>query len=398
MIGFLITQLVVLTTGLAWAAYRVEHLESDGELPNARNEPLTVRPLVDYPEVVSDEQLRGVLSKLVPRFRGKRPKINYVDHALRLWGIDATFPDPQCLSGREMRQLLLDHQQFKAAWGDQTNPLLIDTDSGIRVRVQQGLATSSHVDHTLAGLAEVGTPLSFPVHTRAGKTTVRALLAHSLREFSLNQVETEWSALSYALYLPPAKRWKSRDGQEITFDRLANRLMRQELSQGVCFGNHRLHALVVLLRADEQSGSAHARKSGYSVLSASTRSNIVNHLKEATEILVRNQHPEGYWSRSWAEDGSEHSAEALAEGLRARILATGHCMEWWALAPEELHPPGDCLVRAGQWLCRTIETLSDQQVQNQYGPLSHAGRALALWRARLPADRSFASGSESVEE
>src|SRR5690606_25666492 len=162
---------------------------------------------------------------------------------LRFWGVEATFDDPACLSGVEMRELLLDHRQYGAAWGSEQKPFLIPTAAGIRVRMQEGDATASHVDHTLACLAEVGTPLDFPVLTPAGETRLRALFDQSLRDFRLNQLEYEWSTLAYALYLPPTRRWFSSEGQEITFDRLARRLMRQRLSLGVCRGHHRLHTL-----------------------------------------------------------------------------------------------------------------------------------------------------------
>jgi hypothetical protein len=56
------------------------------------------------------------------------------------------------------------------------------------------------------------------------------------------------------------------------------------------------------------------------------------------------------------------------------------------MAPRESHPPRDTLVRAGQWLVATIEEMSDDTIAANYTFLSHAGRALALWRGKQVAD------------
>jgi hypothetical protein len=373
---FLFMQMIIVPGTLVWGAYHGGLLEPQHVLPTARNEPLRVVPRYDVPEVVSDEQLSRVLHKLRPAFRGTDIKINHVDHALRFWGLLAMFEDPACLSGEEMRQLLLDHEEFVKVYGPKRPPLLMDTQQGVRVRVQEGRASSSHYDHTLATLAEIGTPLDSPLRSPLRKTNVATLLDQTLRDFSLNQAEYEWSALAFALYLQPLDEWQTTEGQWVSFDRLADRLMRQELPLGVCAGNHRLHALVTFLRIDEETP----------LLSPEKRAEVIDFLKGVTALLVRNQHPEGYWTRDWPSLGAPSSDSAQADGstLQGRILATGHPLEWWALAPEEVLPPRHVLVSAGQWLVRAIDDLSDRQVQDYYTFLSHAGHALSIWRGREP--------------
>lgn len=370
---FLVVQLLIAGSSGGWAAYRSRQMESALLLPIPRNEPLQVLPRFDYPDVITDEQLPQALSKLRPRLRGANPKINHVDHALRLWGTEATFADKECLSGLELRELLLDHRRFAEAWGSKTSPFLTVGPAGVRARLQEGDATASHVDHTLACLAESGTPLDFPVITANGETRVLALLRQSLRDFSLNQVEYEWSALAYALYLPTRNSWFTDEKQLVNFDRIADRIMRQALPQGVCLGNHRMHALVMLLRVDEQTR----------ILSEGTRQRIVAYLAGVTQQFVRSQKADGFWDRSWAGTAAVNP-DAPENPLSNRILATGHVLEWWSLAPAEVHPPRETLVRAGQWLYRTIEGMSPREIEVNYTFLSHAGRALALWRGRLP--------------
>jgi len=367
---FLFVQVVLVGVALAATARRLKQLEFT--LPPMRNQPPQVTPLYDDPCVVSDEQLLHVLHKLRPQLRGEQPKINHIDHALRFWGLESEFADPACLSGREMRELLLDHPSFSKAWGDKTQPLLIDRPRGVAVRTQEGQATASHVDHTLASLAEVGTPIDYPVRTPNGVVTVRSLVEQALAEFSLNQVEYEWSTLAFALYLEPTKKWTSHEGQEITYDRLAERIMRQRLNQGVCMGNHRLHALVMLLRLDEQTP----------LLSETGRQRIVDHLRDATRRFVASQHLEGYWTRDWPSATPPATPDDSSQ--QDRILATGHVLEWWALAPPEVQPPHETLVRGGQWLSKTIGELDEDKIRDYYTFLTHAGRALALWRGHFP--------------
>jgi len=369
--------LMVVIVGVSRARLRDEHRHH--ELPPMRSRPLSVEPLHDRPDFISDEQLLDVLYKLRPRLREEKPKINHVDHALRFWGAEALFHDPECLSGAEMRELLLDNRRFAEAWGSDEKPLLECTEHGVAVRTQEGDASASHLDHTLAGLAEVGTPLDFPVQTSEGPTTVRALLKNSLESFDINQVEYEWSSLAYVLYLRSLAPFDDVYGQETSFDRLADRIMRQRMKKGVCYGNHRLHALVMMLRVDDR----------HPILGEGCRARIIAHLKSATQTLIASQDPKGFWNQYWTtgvapmgEDDDEPSQ--LAPRAR-KLLATGHVLEWWSLAPGEVLPPDEVIRRAAQWLAAEVTSLDDEQIRRNYTFLTHAGRALALWRGHFPA-------------
>ena len=99
------------------------------------------------------------------------------------------------------------------------------------------------------------------------------MLEHSLDEFRLNQQEYEWSALAYVLYLPPARSWVTAEGQRITFDRLADRIMREDLSRGVCAAHHRMHALVAMLRVDDQTP----------IIADATRVRVLNYLSAVVQ-------------------------------------------------------------------------------------------------------------------
>jgi len=389
---FCTLQVVFLAATLGYGAHRYREMTADRVLPTPAETPISIGPLYDRPAVVSDEQLGLVLERLQPRLRGPQPRINQVDHALRFWGVPATFEDPECLSGVELRELLLDHRSFVQAWGSDTKPFLIpDTRADqdlLSFRTKDGLQTASHVDHTIAGLGEVGTPLDYPVITPIGERPLRAALIQSLREFSLNQEEYEWSTLAYLHYLPHVASWYTTEGQQITWDRLADRLMRQRLAQGVCFGNHRLHALVMMLRVDAEYNR---------LLSDEARARVLAYLRDATDRLIATQHEDGYWDAGWPGvelEGQAPSVEGPLGTAADRMLATGHALEWWSLAPEEVLPPDDVIVRAGQWISNQILALSDAEIRRYYTFLTHAGRALALWRGKFPYEVALPAHSD----
>lgn len=387
---FVALQIVIVAAGAGYAAHRYEEMMAPHALPVPNNEPVQVGPLYDRPDVISDEQLVALLQQLQPRLRVRNPKINDVDHALRFWGVPAAFEDPACLSGVELRELLLDHRAFQKAWGPKEDPFLIpDTTADADLfsfRTVSGPASASHYDHTIAGLGEVGTPLDFPVITPAGERPLRAAFDYSLEHFSLNQTEYEWSTLTYVQYMPQVRQWYTTEGQIVTWDRLARRIMRQRLASGVCFGNHRLHTLVMMLRVDEEQQK---------LFSDEVRSEVIAHLRDATDRLIHTQHEEGYWDGRWPGDEWDGPQPKNADGpfgpVADRLLATGHTLEWWALAPPELLPPDDVVARAGQWVFHTISGLTNSQLNSYYPFLTHAGRALSLWRGKFPYQVPLAS-------
>lgn len=383
--AFVVAQLIFWGGFGVYASHRHQQIEEERFVPIPTTEAFRVRPEHDRPEVISDADLVAVLNKLRPRLTGPQPRINHVDHALRFWGVEARFPgDEDSMSGVELRELLTDHRRFMSAWGDGTRPFLLpNTRAGrslLAFRTRSGEASASHVDHTLAGLAEVGTPLDYPVATPNGELPLRAAFDFTVSRFRLNQAEYEWSVLVFLHYYAHLKHWYTGEGQRVTWDLLADRLMRQRLAQGVCYGNHRLYTLAILLRVDDTK----------KLLSPESRTAVIAHLSDVTKRLEQTQHADGYWDGTWPGeewDGPQTDEEAQPLGsLADKILATGHAMEWWAMAPASVQPSSQTIEKSGHWLTKTIKGLSESDVKRYYTFLSHAGRSLALWRGKLPAE------------
>lgn len=360
----------------------------------SRNEPLVIAPRFDDPRVVTDEQLAAVLDRVKPP---SEPVVtNSMVHALRLWGAEADFGDAKIPSGQQLRDYFLDDAVFRRFAGAKAPPLFYKGLNGIEVRsfddrVTDRETSSHHADDLLATLAEAGVPLDATLKLRDGEAKVSDLLETSLRRFHLDQLEYEWTAIAYARYVFPQREWRNKYGQRIDVDQLVDEIVCHPLELGPCNGLHRLEALAVLYRADEQ---VHA-------LSSRTKMKILAHMKGVSQLLADSQHSQGYWTREWPKgtvataplspggrgaggEGETPAKAAPVASLHDQLLVTGHHLEWLALAPDEVQPPRETIVRAGQWLARTLVEMDQKDLTATYGPYSHAARALCLWRSKEP--------------
>ena len=337
-------------------------------------QPAIVSPLYDDSEVVSDEDLAGVISTILPEFSREKLRPNYVEHALRIWRGEIGFSSPDLISGPQMVDYLLDSAVYVDSWGSDASPILEPTDRGIHVRWGKDAAASVHHDHMLASLAEAGVGLDRSVFTPAGRNTLQQVLTEALRDFRLDERETEWSVMAFAMYLSPQQTsvWYNAQGRRVTFDMLTSRLMRQRRSQGVCSGTHRLYSLVALLRLNDDFGGQ--------LISAGTQSAITKFLMQARDLLIASQDKDGSWPSNWYN--GKHAAERRNpdEKLYRRVIATGHHLEWLSIAPRELHPPHDRIVKAARWAVDNTCGTSQDVINANYTYYSHVANALSLWR------------------
>jgi hypothetical protein len=345
------------------------------EIP--RQEPLRIAPLYDDPEMVSDDDLAAVLRKIQPRFPSHKTKPNYVEHALRAWGVDAEFRDKYAMSGLQLEDFLLNHGKYLDSWGAEIEPLLKEEETGISVRWGKVEGASVHHDHMLACLTEAGVALNQPVFTpNHHQRSINDVLQQSLRDFRVDERETEWSLLGYGLWLPPINKWKNNEGREITFDMLGERMLRGALPEGVCHGTHRIYSLMALIRLDDQFEQK--------LITAETRTRIMDHLRKVRDIIQKSQFADGHWPSNWP-DGEAAVKKPVDDELFRKVISTGHHVEWQAIAPQELLLPKEQLHRAAKWLVATTKSQTQSDILDKYTFFSHVGNALALWRKTRPA-------------
>ncbi|HLQ44090.1 MAG TPA: hypothetical protein VK137_05115, partial [Planctomycetaceae bacterium] len=70
--------------------------------------------------------------------------------------------------------------------------------------------------------------------------------------------------------------------------------------------------------------------------------------------------------------------------LYRHVIATGHHLEWLAIAPESLHPPRQQIRQAAAWIIQKTIALSGSEILDNYTFYSHVGNALCLWRKTTP--------------
>ena len=297
---------------------------------------------------------------------------------MRAWGIDSEFRDPKVMDGRKMLDFLVNNGQYIASWGAKMQPLLQEEETGVAIRWGKEEGASVHHDHLLACLTEAGVSLNEPVYLPSHREqNINDVLQQALRDFRLDERETEWSVLAYGLWLPPQNKWKNNEGREITFDMLADRLLRGAMPLGVCHGTHRVYSLMALIRLDDESNGQLIRKD--------TRDKIMAHLKKIRDIITAGQFPDGHWASNWPE-GVDSVKKPVEDEQWRQVIATGHHVEWQAIAPEELLIPRKKLHLAAKWLIKTTKAQTRSEILEKYTFFSHVGNALALWRHTRPAE------------
>ena len=369
-----------LSFAAAWAS-PVEHTrmfpnKTETVVPVPRKQPLRIMPLYNDPKLVSDEDLGAVLAKVRPRFDQTKLRPNFVEHALRIWSVDAEFGDPKVMSGQQMKEFLIDHGKYLASWGSEIKPLLLDQPGGVAIRWGLEECASVHHDHWLACLTEAGVSLDQPVFTPARHMhTINDVIQQSLRDFRLDERETEWSTMAFGLWIAPTKAWTNGEGRQISFDQIAERLIRGHKRLGVCNGLHRVYSLVVLIRLDND----------HKILSAGVREKIFDHLRGVRRNIMESQFEDGHWPTNWM-DGAEAISKPVDDPLFRKVIATGHHLEWMAIAPPELHVPREQLEKAAKWVIATTKAQTTEGIQQHYTFYSHVGGALSLWRNTRAAD------------
>ena len=340
-----------------------------------REKPLVIEPLYDRPDLISDEDLAAVLKQVQPRFPREALKPNHVEHALRTWGVGAEFQDPAVLSGKELTEFLTDHGKFIDSWGKRIAPLLQDLPTGVSIRFDRTDGGSIHHDHWLACLTEAGATLKTPVYSPGRRhATIHTVLDQALRDFRLDERETEWTALAFGLWIAPQHQWIGGDRRHYSFDLISQRLRRGQKELGVCSGTHRVYSLMALIRLDDEFPE---------ILSDEERQNAWDYLVSVRDLITESQFPDGHWPSNWP-DGKAAVEKPKADEFRSIAIATGHHLEWLSIAPQELHPPEETIRRAMQWIVKTTKENPQQVILDNYTFFSHIGKAAAMWRKTSP--------------
>jgi len=76
----------------------------------------------------------------------------------------------------------------------------------------------------------------------------------------------------------------------------------------------------------------------FHILSTEMRERSMQHLRNVRDLIMVSQFEDGHWPSNWM-DGADAVSKPIDDPLYKKVIATGHHLEWLAIAPEELHPP-----------------------------------------------------------
>ena len=336
----------------------------------ARTVPLAVPRNVEYELPQPSTELTGLLnstkSPRLPVEEGLSPSLCL--HLMKIRGIHAKLAlgPEEATETVSLINVIFDKRLGTKHFG---RPALVETRYGLRFPTfEYGYghrSDESHRDQCLAMLAELGIPLSYSFTFNDKAFTLRDVLRDSIANFHLEQEELPWSAVAYALYLPPERSWTNRFGMHISFDNVVHALMKRPLANASCGGSHLFYALTILARADQQ----------HPILSPEVRVETWEHLRRLVHLAARCQSRDGSWGSGWHQAlhvSPEDSSPPVSVDTGDRLVITGHLSEWMLYLPEQLAVPESLLRRSSFWLSAHLDATSEEQFWDNVCPFTHA--------------------------
>lgn len=333
-----------------------------------RDRPLAIGPSSLKLLPASEAEREAICSRLDFLSREK-PTSSLCLHLLRIHGPAAVVDAGESGEPVKLLDALTDATASKAFFG---SVALERTRHGaryptaLRDPLNADAAQESHRDQCLAAFAELGLPLSTPLRIEGEALALRDVLRDSIAEFHLWQSEITWTAVAYALYLPPQSEWQNRYGERASFDDIVHELLGRPFDKASCAGAHLLYSMIVMARADAQ----------IPVLSDGTRKRLWDQLENAARALAATQEPDGGWRGDWYRGvaGVALKGDSFVDptDVHSRLVATGHLTECLLYVPAELQLAKDCLRRAGLWLQSALRAASAEDLKQDFCPYTHA--------------------------
>lgn len=347
--------------------------------------------------LIGDAELRPVMKAVYPYFDRQQMMnaipVGSILHALRLWGSEATFKRvlerPAPTNGAKMLAIALEHDTFMRNCHLYGPGMLRRSEFGIEVITKRDFSfeyssAATHFGELSSVLAEIGVPADQPVHTLDAYDGMVAEIIADDAARCVSGTELEWVTCTLSCYAVDNRKWTNRFGEVYSFDRLAQELLVQPIGVGACSGTHVPYALMTLLRADDR---AH-------LVSATTKRSIENYFVNLCVLLTERQTADGCWTQHWESPSAKPLRNAVqmdtAEFMGA-VRATGHHLEWMALAQSPNLRPSNAVARRavtfllGNW--SRIETILNED-WHEYGNVSHVARCLSLLSG-YPSGRAF---------
>ena len=313
-----------------------------------------------------------IIDKLDPSNQTNESKLSASQclHLLSALGLEANFSDHRFSSGLDLLGLLTNSRQAKEYFG---HPVLLSTRFGVRPTngTQFGLASQAHRDQLLCCFAQLGVPIDYPLVVEGQPRQFRDILRDSIANFHLLQEELEFTAIAYALCLPPNRAWTNKLGEIYTFDDLVEVIMRRELNGSHCLGAHLVEAMIYIHRVDSEVDP---------ILSETWRGRLQQRLDKIATTILEGQADDGSWGPQWhyglLSESARHRTPSDIEPVK-RLLATGHITQCIALMSPERNPLNSSVLRrAVSWLNHTTAAVDREFIRTNFCPCCHAAWCL----------------------
>jgi hypothetical protein len=243
---------------------------------------------------------------------------------------------------------------------------MVPAEKGLGSLLEPGDKTGQgHEDQWLGYLSQSGVPLDAPLVVSGQTFKVRDLVTQAQWNVR-NDMEATWTLMALSTYLPMDSKWKAKDGQEWTIEKIVALEAAQDLGVSACGGSHRMYGLTTAVNRYRNEGGKFTPGSGWQAAEDKIQATI----RKAKEY----QQADGSFSTTWFQRGSTNPDIAL------RISTTGHTLEFLSLALTDKQLAEPWMVRAVTFLCQQLQDTKDLPLE--CGGLYHAAHGLILYRQR----------------
>ena len=246
------------------------------------------------------------------------------------------------------------------------------TEIGLRAELEPGKLGQGHEDQWLAVLSQCDLTHKQPIVVGDKTFQMYDLLKQSMYD-TYEGKECSWSLIGLSRYLIPVDQtWQARDGEQWSLERMiameagAGDEWANHIHGAACGGTHRLIGMTMALDKFREQFPDRELTGGW--LAAQER------IDWAIRAARENQLANGAFSLNYFERST--NSPDLAEHLGA----TGHTLEFLALALDDERLRAPWVTRAANYLCGIFE--KTQQIDLECGALYHAAHGLVLYRER----------------
>jgi len=240
---------------------------------------------------------------------------------------------------------------------------------GIRADLNPGTKLGQgHRDQWLAYLAACELPEDQIVQTIDGPRRLSNWLRQIEWDVPMNfEREYSWTLMSLVPYRTSDHRWTARDGQDYSIESLLKSEVAMLSPSSACGGSHRLTAIAIAVKARRDEGKP----------MTGTWADAALLIETAMEQAIEFRSVDGTFSSQYFE------RPGRSLDLAVNIGATGHTLEFFAVAaPDELLAT-EAITRAANRLCEMLEQTAT--IDLECGALYHAISGLQIYRRRLAA-------------